>query len=253
VKVTRRTDTELELRESPALVWLIVGVFGIGGSWVLVHEGELLIAAGFAVVVAVLALVFAVTTTCRFDRAAGELSCARRSFLRTTRVRHPLAEIVGARTERSAARQSQAYRIVLVMSSGTTVPLTTQFTSGRGRHEQVAKAIRDFLSLPEPVDVPIPGFGDLFRMAFDPSDAQGVAGRYADAIALHEEAVRRAPDDVEARRQLATALALSNRTAEARVHLEHARDVARRQGHERIASELDETIRRLDMATAAKR
>jgi hypothetical protein len=168
-------------------------------------------------------------------------------------VRHPLAEIVGARTERSAARQSQAYRVVLVMSTGATVPLTTQFTSGRGQHEQAAQAIRDFLSLPEQADVPIPGFGDLFRMAFDQSAAQGIGGRYADAIAHHEEAVRRAPDDVEARRQLATALALSNRAAEARVHLAHARDVAIRQGHERIASELDETIRRLDMATAPQR
>ena len=111
----------------------------------------------------------------------------------------------------------------------------------------------DFLSLPEPVDVPIPGFGDLFRMALDPSSAQGVGGPHAGAIAHHEEAVRRAPDDVEARRQLATALALSNRPAEARVHLAHARDAATRQGHERIASELDETIRRLDMATAPKR
>ena len=76
MRITRRTDTELELRESPALVWLIVGVFGIGGTWVLVHEGELVIAAGFAVLVAALALVFAISTHCRFDRAGGELSCA---------------------------------------------------------------------------------------------------------------------------------------------------------------------------------
>jgi len=197
MKVTRRTDTELELRDSPALVWLIVGVLGIGGTSVLVREGELLIAAAFVVVVVALALVFAVTTTCRFDRAAGELSCVKRSFLRTTQVRHPLAEIVGARTERSGARQSQAFRVVLVMSGGTTVPLTTQFTSGRGPHEQAAKAIREFLSLPEPVDVPIPGFGDLVRMAFDRSAAQEVGGRDADAIAHHEAAIRRAPDDVE--------------------------------------------------------
>ena len=176
MRVTRRTDTELELRESPALVWLIVGVFGIGGTWVLVHEGELVIAAGFAVLVAALALVFAISTHCRFDRAGGELSCVRRSLLRTTHVLHPLANIVGARTERSAARNSQAYRVVLVMSTGTTVPLTTQFTSGRGQHEQVAHAIRDFLSLPEPMDVPIPGFGDLVRIAFDGSAAQGDKG-----------------------------------------------------------------------------
>ena len=171
MKVTRRTDTELELHESPALVWLIVGVFGIGGSWVLVREGELVIAAGFALVVVVLALAFAITTTCRFDRVGGELTCARRSLLRTTHTRHPLSEIAGARTERSAARHSQAFRVVLVMSTSTTVPLTTQFTNGRGQHEQMAKVIRDFLCLPEPVDVPIPGFRDLLRLAFDQSAA----------------------------------------------------------------------------------
>lgn len=164
MKVTRRTDTELELHDSAALVWLIVGVFGIGGMWVLVHEGELLIAAAFAVVVVALALAFAITTTCRFDRVAGELTCVRRSLLKKSQTRHPLAEIVGARTERSSARQSQAFRVVVVMSSGAVVPLTTQFTSGRGQHEHVAKVIRDFLGLPEPVDVPIPGFRDLFRM-----------------------------------------------------------------------------------------
>ena len=52
--------------------------------------------------------------------------------------------------------------------------------------------------------------------------------------------MRRSPDDVDARRQLATALALSNRPAEARAHFAHARDVARRQGNDRIAQELDE-------------
>lgn len=180
MKVTRRTDTELVLHESPALVWLIVGVFGVGGTWVLVREGELLIAVGFALVVAVLALAFAVTTTCRFDRVGGELTCERRRLLGRTHLRHPLAEIVGARTERSAARQSQAYRVVLEMSTGTTVPLTSQFTSGRSQHEHVAKIIRDFLGLPEPVDVPIPGFGDLFRMAFDRSAAKGVESRDTD-------------------------------------------------------------------------
>ena len=249
MKVTRRTDTELELHESPALVWLIVGVFGIGGTWVLVREGELPIAAGFTLVVVVLALAFAVTTTCRFDRAAGQLTCERRRILGTTRMRHPLAAIVGVRTERSAARQSQAFRVVLELSTGTTVPLTAHFTSGRSQHEHVAQVVRDFLGLPEPVDVPIPGFGDLFRMAFDSSAAQGLANPYARAIAQHEDDVRRSPDDVDARRQLATALALSNRPAEARAHFAHARDVARRQGNDRIAQELDEAIRRLDMAT----
>lgn len=253
MNVTRRTDAELELHESPALAWLIVGVFGIGGTWVLVREGALLIAAGFALVVVVLALAFAVTTTCRFDRVGGELTCERRRILGKTRMRHPLAAIVGARTERSGARQSQAYRVVLELSTGITVPLTAHFTSGRSRHEHVARVVREFLGLPEPVDVPIPGFGDLFRMAFDSSAAQGVASLYAHAIAQHEADVRRAPDSIEARRQLATALALSNRPAEARVHFAHARDVASRQGNDQIAQELDEAIRRLDMATTSQR
>lgn len=249
MNVTRRTATELELHESATVVWLILGAFGLGGSYVFVHEGRPLYAALLLIGAALAGMTFATRTTCRFDKTSGELTCTSRSTFRATHARHPLADIVGARTERSSAQRSRTTRIVLSLSSGATVPLTTQYGSNTRADEQSAKAIREFLELPEPVNVPIPGFGDLFRMAFS-KDAAGKLGEmYGGAIAHHEDAVRRQPDNVDARRQLATALALGNRPDEAKVHLVHARDVASRGGNDDIASQLDEAIHRLDTAT----
>lgn len=69
MRIVRRTDTELELRESPAMAAAIAGVFGVGGTVVLLREGETLFAAGFVVLVVALAAVFVTSTSCRFDRA----------------------------------------------------------------------------------------------------------------------------------------------------------------------------------------
>lgn len=252
MKVTRRTETELELHESPAFVWLVLGVFGAGGAWVLVHEGRPVLAVALVAAAALAGLAVGITTTCRFDRDGGELICTSGSLLRSTEARHPLPEIVGVRTQRSAAHMSRATRVVLTMASGAVVPLTSQFGSGTAEHERAAKAVRAFLGLPEPVDPPVPGFGELFRMALDPKAAQGFASRYAGSIAQHEDTVHRRPDDVDARRQLATALALGDRPVEARMHLEHARDAAARAGNDTLASQLDEAIRRLDAAVSAR-
>lgn len=246
----RRTDTVLELRESPALVVLILGAFGLGGTLVLVREGESLLAVGFVLLVLALAAAFASTTTCRFDRASGELACSRRTVRGTTQTSHPLAEIVGVRTERSGAQQSQAHRIVLAMASGASVPLTTHFTSGAAEHERTAQAIREFLGLSAPAEVKVPGFRDLFRVAI--AGEADALGSDDEALAQHEERVCRAPDDVDARRQLATALALRGRPAEARAHLLHARDVATGAGRHDVASELAEMIRRLDAAASPR-
>ena len=148
MKVVQRTDTVLELRESPLSAGMILVVFGIGGTWVLVHEGERLLTAGFVLFVLALSTAFISSTTCRFDRTTGELSCTRRTAFGTSQARHPLAEIAGVRTERSSARQSQAHRIVFDMSGGSRVPLTTHFSTGD--HQRAAQVIREFLGLPAP-------------------------------------------------------------------------------------------------------
>lgn len=250
MRVVRRTDTHLELRESPLLAAAIVGVFGVGGTGILLREGEALFAAGFVLLVLALAAAFVRATTCRFDRASGELSCARRSVLGTTHQRHALADMVAVHVERSAAQRSQAYRLVLATSTGARVPLTAHFTSGAAEHERTAQAIREFLGLAAPPpDVEPPGFGDLLRMARS-GGTSALVDRNVDALRAHEERVRLAPDDVEARCALATALAMSGRAAEARTHLQHARDVAAGAGRHDVASGLDETIRRLDSAAS---
>jgi hypothetical protein len=89
----------------------------------------------------------------------------------------------------------------------------------------------------------------MFRIMRNPDPAQRLAELTGGASAEYEAVLRRDPDNIEALRQLATALALQNRAAEARPYLEAARDNAAGRGNAALAAQLDEMLKRLDEAT----
>lgn len=253
MKVVQQTAGRLVLQEKPWLVWLVGGLFVVAGSGVALMSSERLFGAAFAVTGAVLILGFANTVTATFDRDARRFTRSITGLLRNSETGHPLGEVVSIDVEASpSANPSRAHRLVLGLSTGARFPLTSSYSSGKQDKEQTAGVIRQFLDLRGAPDVPLPGFRDMVSMMFDPNAAERLGEMYGGAVAAYEEIVRREPDSIEARRQLGVALALQNRGAEARPHLEAARDLAARRGNPALAAEIDEMLRRLNQAASRR-
>lgn len=248
MKVLRQAERELVLRERPWLVWLVGGLFAVSGGFVALRSSDVLFGVAFGILGVGLILAFANTVTCTFDLDAGRFTRLSKGLLRSGQTGHPIDDIVGVRIEQGRARGSRSYRVALVLSTSAQVPLTSSYSTGKKDKEHIAGLIRDLLRLTDPGDVPIPGFVDMFRMMSDPDAARRLSSLYGGLVAEQEEALRRDPDNVEAHRQLATALAMQNRPEEARAHLELARDAIARNGNSRLAAEFDGMLKQLDDA-----
>lgn len=244
--IVERTTGKLVLRDGPWLVWLVGGLFVVAGSAVALASDERVFGAAFAVTGAGIIIAFANTVTATFDRSVGRFTRSIKGLVRNSETAYPLTEIVAVSVYAGrTARPSRTYRLELTLSSGGQVPLTPSFSSGKRDKEQTAAAIRQFLELQEEPDVPIPGFGEMFRMMFDPNAASHLKEMYGGAVSDYEAIVRRDPDNVDARRQLALALAMQNRPLEARQQLEAARGLAISGGNQGVRAEIEEMIARL--------
>ncbi len=239
----------LELQEQPWLVWLVGGLFVASGLFVALRSTDTLFGVAFAVLGSGLVLGFARTVTCTFDLDARRFTRMQTGLFRRRQSENPIDAIVGVRLEQGhGSHPSQSHRIALVLSSGERVPLTTSYSTGKDDKEQIAAGIREFLNLTDPGDVPLPGFGDMVRMMFDPQAARRLSTLSGGVLAEHEEAVRRDPNNVESRRQLATALVMQNRPDEARTHLVVARKLVAHGGHAELVTQFDAMIENLDAA-----
>ncbi|HXG55079.1 MAG TPA: hypothetical protein VNJ03_06835 [Vicinamibacterales bacterium] len=199
MRIIEQTAGTLVLQEKPRLVSLVGGLFVVAGTGVALGSDERLFGAAFAAAGAAIILVFANTVTVTFNRTTGRFTRAVRGLVRNRETTLPLAAITGVDVEGSAsADPSRAYRVTLRQSSGARVPLTDSYGSGREDKEQIASAIRQFLSLPDAAGA-MPGFAEMAEMIFDPNaverlaeilDAQPGQGRQHVAAA-RERAVRR--------------------------------------------------------------
>ncbi len=248
MRIVEKTAGRLVLQERPWLVAVVGGLFIVAGIAMAVKTGEAM-AGGFAILGAVLIVAFSNTVTATFDSNVGRFTRRSRGLLRNREATHPLQEIAGASVEASpSGNPSRSYRVALTLSSGARVPLTTSYSSGKDDKEQVAAAIREFLNLQQAPEVRIPGFGDMFKLMFDPNATERLGGMFGGSVSEYEANVRRDPDNLEARRQLGLALAMQNKPREAREHFEAARDLAASRGNRALAAEIDETLARMNDA-----
>jgi hypothetical protein len=253
MKVVEQTAGKLVLQERPWLVWVVGALFVVAGSWVALTSGERLFGAAFALTGAVLLLAFANTVTATFDRGVGRFTLSIAGVVRNRETAHPLGEVVSVGVHQSASgRPSRTYRLVLALSSGARVPLTPMFSSGKADKERLAGEIRQFLGLQEEPDVPIPGFRDLFRLMVDPNAATRMGEMLGGSTAQLEAMVRQDPGNIDARQRLGTALAMQNRVAEAREHLQAARGLAASRGNAALADQLDEMLTRMNDAASRR-
>lgn len=253
MRVVEQTAGRLVLQDRPWLIWLVGGLFVAAGSFVALTSDERLFGAAFAVTGAVMILAFANTVTATFDRGVGRFTQSIKGLVRSRETVHPLSEVVSVGVHQSASgRPSRTHRIVLGLSSGATVPLTPTFSSGKPDKDRVAATIRQFLNLQELPEVPVPGFRDMVGMMFDPNAAARLGDMFGGSTAQLEALVRQDPGNIEARQRLGTALAMQNRVAEAREHLQAARGLAASRGNSALAAELDEMLARMNDAASRR-
>lgn len=196
--IVEQTAGRLVLRERPWLAWLVGGLFLAAGTGVAIASDERLFGAGFAVAGAVLILAFANTVTATFNRDTGRFTRSVTGLVRNSLAIHSISDItsVGVEASRSGT-PSRAHRLVLTLSSGASVPLTTSYSSGLNDKERTAGVIRQFLGLQAP-DAPLPGFGEMIGMLFDPDAARRLADTYGQRLAAEREAAARQGDTARA-------------------------------------------------------
>jgi hypothetical protein len=116
---------------------------GYGSRWASNLWGLLLLFP-FALIAAVMARRVRVVV----DRAAGAVSIERSRFpLQPSMETWGIGDVVGAAVEASSGgRGGTVYRVALVLGGGDRVPLTRGYSSGSGRKERVAAAIRAALA-----------------------------------------------------------------------------------------------------------
>jgi hypothetical protein len=210
--VIERTASRLVLQEKPWLIGFVGGLFVVAGGFVAVTSDERLFGLAFVALGALLILAFANTVTAVFDRATSRFTRSVRGLVRNNEITHSLEDIVSVRVDAShSGNPSRSYRITLGRSSGDPVPLTTDYSSGKGDKDRLAGVIREFLS--EAPEVPLPGFRDLFRLMNDPDAAARLSEMYSGP--------------------------------EARVHLEAARQAAIHRGQPEVVQQIDGLLRRV--------
>jgi len=190
---TRAAD-QLVIKDYPLALWVIGAALTLegvlwelaflalqpGGFWPagreLVTPGSLpyLIASGgfwpgaisFLIGAPLVLLSSALTVTA--DRLSGTLTLRYRSLLRSLVKDFPLTEIASVEVDHSRSsngRNSSAYRLTLVLTSGKRVPLRSYFSSGYGAKEQKARQLRQFMGVAETNSRPVTAFQAMRQLA----------------------------------------------------------------------------------------
>jgi hypothetical protein len=165
MQVVQQTEGKLVLQERPWLVWGVSALLAGAGLFVALTSDERLFGAAFVVVGVAAVLLGGQTVTCTFDRATGQVTRETRGWPRSGRVQRPLADVRGVRLTQGSGRQT--YRVELALPSGDRLPLTTTYSSGKADQETTARLIRDFLGLPDPGELQVPGIRDLVGIVLD--------------------------------------------------------------------------------------
>ena len=135
----------LVLKQRPLLVWLFCAIFAITGLVLLFSPGLLVpglicLGAGLGV------LLIASVDTLTLDKNRNRFSLQRRYVWRTTLKEYRLDELSGFELERNRDRDGgSTYRIIAVLSTGESVPLSAAYTFGRELKRRRAEVLNQWL------------------------------------------------------------------------------------------------------------
>lgn len=139
MKIVNQTSNQLKLRLIPVLCWMVAGLFAaLVLDWIATAKGS--------------------TLTCnRTELAKGSCKVVQSGLLGSER-EIPLSALQGATVERSKSD----YRVVLLTTANSEVPLTLYYSSGESEKYVIASRINDFVRIPGKTSLVVkqgPGFG----------------------------------------------------------------------------------------------
>ena len=86
--------------------------------------------------------------TCQFDKTVGSLTLIKKGFLWTRRVKKPISDIIGLQVDKPQnKKQTNNYRINLVLMSGKVIGLASAHESNRVEIKRLINCITTFLNI----------------------------------------------------------------------------------------------------------
>ena len=144
----------LVLKQRPLVVWLYCAIFAITGLVLLFSPG-LLIPGLFCLGAGLGILLLASVDTLTLDKNRNRFSLQRRYVWRTTLKECRLDELSGFELERNRDRDGgSTYRIIAVLASGQSIPLTAVYTSGREGKRRRVEMLNQWLAQGSPKAAP---------------------------------------------------------------------------------------------------
>jgi hypothetical protein len=172
-------SSRLVIREYPFFLWLFGLAFIVPGIWIISRPDGMLTGVILLVVGVLFGLVLAAVRTITIDRGRMTLTAQHRNLVRNKVREVNLGEVanVVVETSRSHTRshsgsRSTTYRIVVLKTDGTTLPLQEEYSSGYSSKARKAKQMCQFLGLPGWEDKPTNIFQAAIQMQAAVSAAQ---------------------------------------------------------------------------------
>jgi hypothetical protein len=147
MKIVQQTPTQLTLKKPNWSIWLQSVLFTGFGLFVIVQALYAGKSPGFGIMFFVAGLIgffCSEISICDFNADTGQFTLKRQKLLGTKYIQHPLSEIVDIQVK-STSRVEATHKVVIVLSSGKHVPLSSL---GYGDYEKIQKTetlIRNFL------------------------------------------------------------------------------------------------------------
>ncbi len=143
----KQGDSQMVIRDFPALQW-VLGILFTGVGTLVLWEGGPLLFGGLFAAVGLGLLLFGGVLTITADRLTQTLKLESRSALRHTWKQVPFAEIDGINVERIASpRRGFTYRLTLLRKDGQVIPFQSSSSSGWKGKERRAVRLREFLGI----------------------------------------------------------------------------------------------------------
>ncbi|RME87653.1 MAG: hypothetical protein D6770_08910 [Anaerolineae bacterium] len=140
----------LTLRERPT-GWWFIGIIATALTLFIAYAEKSLAIALIGIAIGLLSFLLPSVLTITADKSTGLLTLTYRSPWRQSVKEIPLDEILAVIVERLESSDEEGrrytYRVAIVLRNGERVPLHSYYDSNRGRHEETARRLRDFLGV----------------------------------------------------------------------------------------------------------
>jgi hypothetical protein len=141
------TDRQWTIRFIPWLVIVIAIVLGVPMIWLLSSDQSCGAIIGLLVLIAVV-LAFGEITTCQLDQDRRMVTIRRAGIFRRTQKEFSYEDVhtVSVQKASSTDADGPTYRLVFVLKSGDSIPLTSYTSSGKSGKEKLANKITDYMN-----------------------------------------------------------------------------------------------------------